>query len=140
KGTNRVIAGHGRLLAMKQLAWETCDVVELDVSNLDATALGIALNRTAELASWDEQVLARLLNELKEEGSLDGVGCSDAEVDELLEVLDEESAAGDLEDPGVDDPPEEPVSRRGDLWLLGDHRLLCGDSTSREDFAKLMAG
>jgi hypothetical protein len=53
-GTLRVIAGHGRLLAMRKLGWPEADVVELDVTGLDATALGIALNRTAELAAWDD--------------------------------------------------------------------------------------
>lgn len=57
-GTGRIIAGHGRLAAMKRLGWPEADVVELDVTSLDATALGIALNRTAELAGWDDEVLS----------------------------------------------------------------------------------
>src|SRR5687767_12341932 len=55
-GTGRVIAGNGRLVVMRALGWTECDVVELAVDNLQATALGIALNRTAELAEWDEPV------------------------------------------------------------------------------------
>lgn len=60
-GTRRVVAGHGRLAAMKALGWTECDVVELDISGTDATALGVALNRTAELAAWDDGALARIL-------------------------------------------------------------------------------
>ncbi len=59
-GTGRVIGGNGRLVAMKALGWTECDIVELDVADLKATALGIALNRTAELAEWDEPVLFHL--------------------------------------------------------------------------------
>src|SRR5436189_89392 len=59
-GTRRVIAGNGRLVAMRKLGWTECDIVELEVDDLKATALGIALNRTAELAEWDEPVLAKL--------------------------------------------------------------------------------
>ncbi len=141
KGTHRVIAGHGRLLAMRKLGWTECDVVEIEVTSLDATALGIALNRTAELAAWDEGVLARLLLELRNENSLDGVGYSEKEIDALLAELGKDSAGNDVDDPGPEEPPEKPLSRRGDLWLLGEHhRLLCGDSTSKDDIGRLMTG
>ncbi len=139
-GTGRVIAGHGRLLAMKQLGWTDCDVVELDVDDLKATALGIALNRTAELAEWDESVLAKLLDELRDQDALDGVGFAPGDIDALLAELDAQAGPAELSDEGPDEPPEDPVSRRGDLWVLGDHRLLCGDSTNADDVARLMAG
>jgi DNA modification methylase len=139
-GTNRVIAGNGRLAAMTKLGWTGCDIVELAVDDLNATALGIALNRTAELAEWDEKTLGKLLRELRDENAIDGVGYSEADIDELLEKLGEGSGGGDVDDPGPDDPPEDPVSRTGDLWLLGDHRLLCGDSTKPADLARLMKG
>ncbi len=138
KGTARVIAGHGRLTAMRKLGWTEVDIVELDVTNLDATALAIALNRTAELAEWDETVLAKLLKELGDAGSLEGVGFDDAELARLLESIIDPVLAGDGDEAVV--PPENPLSRRGDLWILGDHRILCGDSTSEADMARLMAG
>ena len=138
-GTGRVIGGNGRLAAMRQMGWTECDVVEVDLDDLQATALGIALNRTAELADWDTQVLSRLLGELKDLESLDGVGFSEDDVDSLLAELDE-GLVEELEDPGTQEPPEQPVTQRGDLWILGDHRILCGDSTSREDMARLMDG
>ena len=133
--TRRVIGGNGRLVAMRKLGWTECDVVELTVDDLEATALGIALNRTAETAEWDEPILARLLKELREEEALDGVGFDDSDLDELLNELEEDE--DDIEDPGADDPPENPVTRTGDLWKLGSHRLLCGDSTNADDVARL---
>ncbi|MCP3985472.1 MAG: DNA modification methylase, partial [bacterium] len=132
--TGVVIAGNGRLVAMKELGWSECDVVELDVDPMDATALAIALNRTAELAEWDEGTLARLLAQLQVEDGLDGVGFTVEEVALLLRAQEPEVE----EDEGPEELPERPVTDRGDLWILGDHRLLCGDSTSAEDMARLM--
>ncbi len=140
KATGRVIGGNGRLAAMKKLGWTQCDIVEVDVDDLQATALGIALNRTGELASWDEPVLARLLDELREQDALDGIGYTDADIDGLLADIARADGGDEVDDPGPDEPPEEPVSQEGDLWVLGDHRLLCGDSTSLEDVRRVMGG
>ena len=137
RGSRLVIAGNGRLAAMKALGWTECDVVELDVGEVDATALAIALNRTAELASWDAPVLARLLAKLAEEDAMDGVGFSDAELATLLRAVEVED---ELDDPCPGEPPENPVTRPGDLWLLGEHRLLCGDSTDPACMDRLLAG
>ena len=138
-GTNRVIAGHGRMLAMRKLGWTDADVIELDVTSIDATALGIALNRTAELAEWDDDVLSRLLDELRTENSIDGVGFSDREIDDLLsEVAD--ANRGDVDEDNAPAPLDKPVAQKGDLWILGDHRLLCGDSSSRQDLERLLGG
>jgi DNA modification methylase len=111
----------------------------VDLASIDATALAIALNRSAELATWNDQVLAELLRDLRTEDALAGVGFDDLEIDELLAGLDLESD-GLVEDPGPQEPPETPVSRVGDLWVLGDHRLLCGDSTDPAALETLMAG
>jgi DNA modification methylase len=137
-GSGRVIGGNGRMMAMSKLGWTECDVVELEVDDLQATALGIALNRTAETAEWDEATLGRLLSELRDQDALDGVGFDEAELDELLASLDTDEV--DLHDPGAEEPPETPVTRPGDLWVIGNHRLLCGDSTSAKDVARLLAG
>lgn len=137
-GTGRIVGGHGRLVAMQALGWTECDVVELELTDLDATSLGIALNRSADLAGWDDGTLARLLSELRAEDALDGVGFDEADIDELLAELADDEPPGDLDDPGPEDPPVVPMSRPGDLWILGDHRLLCGDSTSSDDLARLM--
>ncbi|HEV8455440.1 MAG TPA: ParB N-terminal domain-containing protein [Gemmatimonadales bacterium] len=141
KKTGRVIGGNGRLVAMKKLGLTECDVVELDVDDITATALGIALNRTSELASWDEPALAKILEELRAEDALDGVGYSPEDIDALLaDLQDADSTPAEVDDQGPEEPPEKPVSRVSDLWLLGNHRLLCGDSTKAEDLARLMGG
>jgi DNA modification methylase len=138
-GTKRVIAGNGRLVAMKKLGWTECDVVELEIDDLQATALGIALNRTAELAEWDEPVLARLLEELKKEDALDGVGYSEQEVMDLLANL-ADATMGECEEDMPPAPMDDAVSVAGDIWRLGDHRLMCGDSAKREDLHRLLGG
>ena len=135
--SGRVIGGNGRLVAMRKLGWSEADVVELDVDDLTAMALGIALNRTSELAEWDEENLARLLKELRAEEVLDGVGFDQGDIDELLESLGELDVA-EIDDPGPEPLPQQPVSRVGDLWLLGNHRLLCADSRDPESYTRLL--
>jgi DNA modification methylase len=144
KATGRVIGGNGRLVAMLALGWTECDVVEVDVDEMTATALGIALNRTAELADWDLATLGELLGTLRTEDALAGVGFDDDEIDELLAELGLQDGAGEGEEGIADDPvpelPEVPVSRLGDLWILGEHRVLCGDATNPTDVSRLLAG
>jgi DNA modification methylase len=140
-GTGMVIAGNGRLDAMKALGWSECDIVELDVTGLDAAALGIALNRTAELAEWDGAALTKILEQLRAEDALEGVGYSGAEIDSLLDELQASLGGGGPADlDAIPEPPETPVTRAGDLWILGEHRLLCGDSSSPADLDRLLAG
>jgi len=136
--TGRVIGGNGRLVVMQKLGWTDCDVVELAIDDLTATALGIALNRTAESAAWDEATLGKLLQELQVENALDGVGFSPDEVDDLLAKLVDPAELLDADE--VPEPPDDPVTRPGDLWVLGHHRLLCGDSGKAEDVDRLLAG
>ena len=141
KSTGRVIGGNGRLVAMRSLGWSECDVVEVDVDDLTATALGIALNRTSELAEWDLSALGTLLESLREENALEGVGFDESEIDELLASLDAE--LGDVlgvDEDGAPEPPDEATSRRGDLWILGRHRLLCGDSSAWDEVERLLGG
>ena len=115
-GTRRLIAGHGRLEAMRRLAWTEADVVELAVDDRQATALGIALNRTAELAGWDDGALAALLKELGEEGALEGVGFDEAEIAALLGA----AASPDAAAPGLADrfgvPPFSILDARQGYW------------------------
>lgn len=139
--TQRVIGGNGRLVAMKALGWSECDVVELDIDDIQATALGIALNRTGELAEWDMQALGKLLESLQDQDAIDGIGFDSKEIDKLL---DEIIAQGESLDGVVQDeapaPPDEATTRTGDLWVLGRHRVLCGDSASRADVDRLLGG
>lgn len=128
-----VRAGNGRLAAAKSLGWTHMACVVVDEQSVDATAYAIADNRTALLADWNEEALAALLQSLPDDARL-AAGYDDGELKELLdgltppEVVEDEAPA----------PLPTPVSKTGDLWVLGGHRLLCGDSTKAEDVSRLM--
>jgi ParB-like chromosome segregation protein Spo0J len=136
--SGEVIAGNTRLKAAHELGLTEVPVVWFDGSDLEATAYAIADNRTHEFAEWDESALASLLDELRKEDALDGVGFDESEVDALLADLGADVEPDDIDDPGPGELPAQPVSRPGDIWLLGNHRLMCGDSTSAADVARLM--
>ena len=142
-----LIAGHGRVLAATQLGLTEAPVIVLGhLTEAQRRAYRIADNKLTELGSWDEALLSAELNELlAEDFDLSLVGFSDGELDKLLAFVPE----GDGEDAGaggsvppvtIPEPPRNPASQTGDLWILGDHRLLCGDSTSMDDLAKLCQG
>ncbi len=133
KATGRVIGGNGRLEVLRKQGATECDVVEVDVNDTQAAALGIALNRTAELASWDKESLAAILKSLPDDAV---TGFTNADLDALLEEFNPPTISEDE----VPEPLPEAVSRLGDLWLLGGHRLLCGDSTDLKDVQRAMDG
>ncbi|HTZ20136.1 MAG TPA: DNA methyltransferase, partial [Opitutaceae bacterium] len=125
-----IVAGHGRLLAARKLGLGEVPVVVLDhLSETQRRAYIIADNKLALNAGWDEKVLAAELRELEGEGlDLAVVGFSDDELEGLL--LDEPQSGGDVEE-DVPEPPAEPVTRPGDVWKIGRHRLACGDCRDR---------
>ena len=129
-----VLAGNGTLTAAKELGWTEIQIVRTELAGVEATAFAIADNRTAELAEWDEDGLANVLQSLKVEDAdlLAATGYDAAEVDKMskAEVTEDE----------VPEPPAEPITKAGDLWILGEHRVLCGDSTKAEDVMRLMNG
>jgi len=131
-----VEAGNGTLEAAKALGWDKIAAVVIDDDPATATGYAIADNRTGELAEWDDECLASLLQSLEDEIPLTDLGFSDDDLAELLGADPEEPA----EDPGAEEPPAEPVSQRGEVYALGPHRLMCGDSTSAEDVAALLGG
>jgi hypothetical protein len=139
KGTRRIIGGNGRLVAMRELGFTHADVVEVEIDDHGATALGIALNRSGSLGEWDVPALAALLDSLRAEGALDGVGYTESEIDELLADLDQGGGAL-IDDPGPAEPPANPVTRLGDMWILGEQIILCGDSTKRADIQRVLQG
>ena len=96
----------------KKFGWPECDVVEVELGQLEATALGIALNRTAELAEWDEAALASLLTELRAEDALAGVGYTDEDIDAVFAELQAEVDPGELDDPGPGGPRKNPSAAR----------------------------
>jgi len=137
-----VIAGHQRLVAARKLGLVQVPVVFVDLPQEQAKLLGLALNRIS--GEWDEELLARLLAELQDEAGVDLSlsGFGDDEISRLLKSLDareKRNRPEDLEavleiargDPGI---------QRGELWLLGEHRLLCGDATDADDLARLLDG
>jgi DNA modification methylase len=137
--TGEVIAGNTRLKAAQSLGMTDVPVWWFDGNDLAAIAFSIADNRTHEFAEWNEAELAKLLEVLRKEDSLDGVGYSTDDIDALVQQLcDEEDR--ELSDEGPEDPPAVAIAKTGDLWCLGEHRLLCGDSTSLKDVHRVMAG
>lgn len=137
KRDGEIIAGHTRFKAAQAMKLETVPVIWFEGSDLDATAFGVADNKTHDFSTWDDEALAAILQALRAEDALEGVGFSEQEMEELLASVAASTRSAN-EDAGPQKPPENPVTRRGDLWLLGDHRLLNGDSTNVDDMAKLM--
>ncbi len=136
-----LIAGHGRLLAARQLELETVPVIRLEhLSEAQARAFRIADNRIAENAGWDEGLLRVELEQLREaEFDLDLTGFDLDEIDRLLQGA-EDGSAGNIDDDEAPETPEQPITRSGDLWLLGGHRLLCGDATVAADIERVLDG
>ena len=136
-----LIAGHGRVLAARLLGMETVPTITLaGLSEPQRRALVLADNRIALNAGWDESLLALELSDLKDAGvDLGIMGFEDDELDRLLTGAEEDDN-GSAPPVVIPEPPRNPVSRTGDLWILGDHRLLCGDATSHDDVRRLMNG
>ena len=139
-----LIAGHGRLLAARHLGLAEVPVIRLDhLTDAQVRAYRLADNQLALNAGWDDELLSAELARLQEEGfGLDLIGFSAEELDALMAPLDDEGD-GQGDETGEDEvpePPVDPVTRPGDLWILGRHRLLCGDSTVLADVEKVLGG
>jgi DNA modification methylase len=137
-GESGVIAGHGRLLAARQLGLTSVPVIELaGLSEAQKRAYVLADNKLALNAGWDEAMLRLEVGELADLGvDLSLAGFSDAE----LQALSAEPNAGLTDPDEAPEPPVNPVSALGDVWVLGRHRLICGDSTDAGTVAKVLAG
>jgi site-specific DNA-methyltransferase (adenine-specific) len=134
-----IIAGHTRYKAAQKLGLERVPVhVARDLTPEQARAYRIADNKTAELAEWDYELLPLELNAIRDGGmDLSMLGFDE---EEFARLLDPGMTDGLTDPDEVPEPPEEPVTCRGDLWLLGRHRLLCGDARESEDLARLLEG
>ena len=132
-----VVTGHGRLQAAILLGEQLVPVDRQDfASEADEWAHLVADNRIAELADADKSMIADLLKELDSGGlDMDLTGFDMDALDELLTETD----APDITEDEVPDLPVDPITQPGDLWILGEHRMLCGDSTKAEDVGRLMA-
>ena len=136
-----LVAGHARLAAARMLKLTEVPVIVLaHLSETQRRALVLADNKLAENAGWDEEMLRVELETLQADGfSLELVGFSDEELEALLRDP-EQVAAGLTDEDAAPDVPETAVTVLGDIWLLGPHRLLCGDATQMADVEKVMAG
>jgi len=137
-GQNGIIAGHGRLAAARKLGLTEIPVIVLDhLSEAQKKALVIADNKLASNAGWDDEMLRLELGDLQEMGfDATIAGFTTDELDALLSVTEGTDGLTDEDD--VPEAPEEPTTRLGDVWILGKHRLMCGDSTSIDAVEKLM--
>jgi DNA modification methylase len=136
---NGIIAGHGRLMAARKLGYKEVPVIELkDMTETQKRAYVIADNQLALNAGWDFSLLSLEVADLKENDfDLDLLGFDPKELEKLLEPEEVEGLTDEDEVPEV---PEEPKTKLGDIYQLGNHRLMCGDSTSIDAVEKLMDG
>jgi DNA modification methylase len=135
-----IIAGHGRLLAAQKLGLDKVPTLDCsDMTESQKKAYIIADNKLAMNAGWDNAMLTIELKDLEDEGfDLSLTGFDDSELDALLNPIEE--TEGLTDEDAVPDVPEEPKTKLGDIYILGNHRLMCGDSTSIDDAEKLMNG
>lgn len=131
-----VIGGHQRLTVLKDLDYETAKCVIVDLPKEDEKALNIALNKIT--GQWDEVLLADLLLDLQESDfNLDLTGFEPPEIDDILSNVHDKELSEDEFD--VEEELKKPtVSRHGDIWQLGKHRVICGDSTKAETYKQLL--
>jgi DNA modification methylase len=134
-----IIVGHTRYKAALKLGLSEIPVhVAAGLTAEQAAAYRIADNKTASLSSWDDERLTQELMRLQEKGY--DVELTGFSADELLTLLQPEPTEGLTDPDDVPEPPDEAVTKPGDLWILGEHRLLCGDSSKAEDVDRLLAG
>jgi DNA modification methylase len=136
-----IIAGHARLAAARKLRMTEVPVIVLDhLTPTQRRALVLADNRLALNAGWDEEMLRVELESLEEDGfDLDLAGFTDEEIEELLRDP-EETFEGLTDDNAIPEEPEHAVTVLGDVWVMGEHRLLCGDATNPEAMKTVLAG
>lgn len=138
-GDNGIIAGHGRLMAARKLGYKEVPTIELaDLTETQKRAYIIADNRLALNAGWDNEMLTIELNDLLADGfALELLGFDPKELNALLEP---EVVQGLTDEDAVPDVPEKPKTKLGDIYQLGNHRLMCGDSTNVEAVVELTGG
>ncbi|MBF0171481.1 MAG: DNA modification methylase [Nitrospinae bacterium] len=139
-----VVDGHLRLKAARRLEMETVPVVLADdLSETQIKAFRLLANQSANWADWDDDLLKLELSDLQAlDFDIDIIGFSDEELANLLDVDggEEDGGAGAGEEETIPEPPATPVTQPGDLWVLGEHRLLCGSSLVADDVIRLMNG
>ena len=143
---NRVLAGNGTIEGAKAAGIKNVRIIETDGDEIIAVkrtglsedqkvGLALADNRTADLSEWDQE----MLHQLSEEHDISD-WFSKEDLDELLSVTEVDPVEGNTDPDDVPELPEDPTTKPGDLWILGNHRLLCGDSTNPQHVERLMDG
>ena len=137
-----VVDGHLRLKTARRLELTTVPVVLADdLTETQIKAFRLLANQSSNWADWDEDLLKLELVDLQDaDFDIDMIGFSDEELDNLLSGLDDDGDGGVGQEESIPEPPPNPVTRPGDLWVLGDHRLLCGSCTNTDDVIRLMNG
>jgi DNA modification methylase len=136
---NSVIAGHGRIMAARKLGMDKVPVVKLEhLTESQRKAYVLADNRIALNSGWDTSMLSLELQDLKDDIDLSLLGFDPDELNALLNPIEE--TEGLTDEDAVPDAPDEPKTKLGDIYILGNHRLMCGDSTSIDAVDKLMDG
>lgn len=138
---NQIIAGHGRILAARKLKMKEVPCIRLGyLTETQKKAYVIADNKLALNSGWDEELLALEIADLKDEDfDISLLGFSDDELAGLADQIAEE-VEGLTDEDAIPETPEEPITKPGDIWVLGNHRLMCGDSASVNDIEKLLNG
>lgn len=134
KKTGRLVGGHQRLKVLKELGYTEIEVSVVDLPEDKEKALNIALNKIQ--GDWDYEKLKNLLEEL-DTGEFD-LELTGFDMEEIEDLMTQFNVPEEIVEDEAPEPPEEPITKPGDLWLLGRHRLLCGDSTDQTVVAKLM--
>jgi DNA modification methylase len=139
KSDGTVVDGHLRLKAAKKLGLTEIPVILADdMSEAQIKAFRLSVNKVAELADWDNDLLALEFDELREMGF--DLTLTGFEPDEIGALFPEQGTEGLTDEDAVPEVPEQPVTVEGDVWLLGRHRLMCGDSTSIQHLERLCDG
>lgn len=143
-GTHQILAGHGTRNAVHRSGVAVVRVEVIEADDTEARRIVLADNRTSELASYDDRALLDLMDAASRDGGLLGTGWDGDSYRELLDEFESENPFDFRPDADPDEqdvePPEEPVTTLGDVWALGDHRLVCGDSTDPAAWSSLMGG
>ena len=138
-GESGIIAGHGRVLAALKLSLVEVPCIEIaDMTEMQKRAYIIADNKLAENAGWDKELLALELGELKTDGfDLDLIGF---DIEDLGKLLEPGTSIGLTDDDDAPEAANAAASRPGDIWICGNHRVMCGDSTNIMEVERLMNG
>jgi len=144
-GSNNILAGHGRVLAAKKIGWKVVPVIRLThLTSAQARAFGIADNRLTENSTWDDRLLGEIFRDLATvdlDFTLEVTGFSIGEIDlRIEELVTPTEGESDPADQLPEDLDRSPVTEPGDLWLLGTHRVLCGDALESSSYRLLMQG